>query len=230
MRGGGAWKQPIKQPTEMPTSTMALMVRFPSLMGRFPTLMGHFPDSVLRGRFASWKSTGKQPIQKRGIKRFLIMKLQKISWPPPRQTHDRSCHNRRNRQNRHCHLLALYFVGQAKGWQGVLQNRRNRHEGSPPKLNPPCPSSRQIMMKMTLCTHRLLAVPFWKPSIENAQGCVSHLPSLPIGDLGCFGLATTDQESLEATSGSATSARCWSAASSASRHGQEKAGRERSTG
>ena len=36
-------KQPIKQPTEMPTSTMALMGRFPSLMGRFPTLIGAFP-------------------------------------------------------------------------------------------------------------------------------------------------------------------------------------------
>ena len=51
--GGGARKQPIKQPTEMPTSTMALMGRFPSLMGRFPTLMGRFPDFVLRGRFTS---------------------------------------------------------------------------------------------------------------------------------------------------------------------------------
>ena len=40
--GGGALKQPIKQPTEMPTSTLALMGRFRSLMGRFPTLMGAF--------------------------------------------------------------------------------------------------------------------------------------------------------------------------------------------
>ena len=31
----------------MPTSTMALMGRFPSLMGRFPTLMGRFPDFAL---------------------------------------------------------------------------------------------------------------------------------------------------------------------------------------
>ena len=69
--GWGAGKQPIKQPTEMPTSTMALMGRFPSLMGRFLTLMGHFTDFVLRGRFTSRKSTGKQPIKKRGIKRFL---------------------------------------------------------------------------------------------------------------------------------------------------------------
>ena len=68
--GGGALKQPIKQPTETPTSTLALMGRFPSLMGRFPTLMGRFTDFVLRGRFTSWKSTGKQPIKKRGIKRF----------------------------------------------------------------------------------------------------------------------------------------------------------------
>ena len=51
--GGGARKQPIKQPTEMPTSIVALMGRFPSLMGRFLTLMGRFPDFVLRGRFAS---------------------------------------------------------------------------------------------------------------------------------------------------------------------------------
>ena len=51
--GGGDRKQPIKQPTEMPTSTMALMGRFPSLMGRFPTLMGRFTDFVLRGRFTS---------------------------------------------------------------------------------------------------------------------------------------------------------------------------------
>ena len=69
--GGGARKQPIKQPTEMPTSTMALMGRFLSLMGRFPTLMGRFTDFVWRGRFTSWKPTGEQPIKKRGIKRFL---------------------------------------------------------------------------------------------------------------------------------------------------------------
>ena len=50
---GGARKQPIKRATEMPTSGMALMGRFPSLMGRFPTLMGRFPDVVLRGRFTS---------------------------------------------------------------------------------------------------------------------------------------------------------------------------------
>ena len=54
----------------MPTSTMALMGRFPSLKGRFPTLMGRFPDFVLRG---PWKSTWKQPIKKRGIKRFLTL-------------------------------------------------------------------------------------------------------------------------------------------------------------
>ena len=67
--GGGARKQPIKQPTAMPTSTMALMGRFPSLMGRFLSLMGRFPDFVSMGRFTSWKSTGKQPIKKRGINR-----------------------------------------------------------------------------------------------------------------------------------------------------------------
>ena len=51
--GGGARKQPIKQPTETPTSTLALMGRFTSLMGRFPTLMGRFTNFVLRGRFTS---------------------------------------------------------------------------------------------------------------------------------------------------------------------------------
>ena len=51
--GGGALKQPIKQPIETPTSTLALIGRFPSLMGRFPTLMGRFTDFVLRGRFPS---------------------------------------------------------------------------------------------------------------------------------------------------------------------------------
>ena len=51
--GGGALKQPIKEPTETPTSTLALMGRFPSLMGRFPTLMGRFTDFVPRGRFTS---------------------------------------------------------------------------------------------------------------------------------------------------------------------------------
>ena len=40
--GGGAREQPIKQPTETPTSTLALMGRFPSLMGRFPDLNGAF--------------------------------------------------------------------------------------------------------------------------------------------------------------------------------------------
>ena len=42
--GGGALKQPIKDPTETPTSTLALMGRFPSLVSRFPTLMGVSPN------------------------------------------------------------------------------------------------------------------------------------------------------------------------------------------
>ena len=49
--GGGALKQPIKQPTQTPTSTLALMGRFPSLMGRFPTLMGRFTDFRPKGPF-----------------------------------------------------------------------------------------------------------------------------------------------------------------------------------
>ena len=56
---------------------------------------------------------------------------------------DRNRHNRRNRQNRHGRLLALYFVGQAKGGQGALQNRQNcqhrpnHHEGYSPQTQPP---------------------------------------------------------------------------------------------
>ena len=44
--GWGGRKQPIKQPTDMPTSTMVLM-------GRFPTLMGRFTNFILRGHFTS---------------------------------------------------------------------------------------------------------------------------------------------------------------------------------
>ena len=51
--GGGARKQSIKQPTEMPTRTMALMGRFPLLMGHFRALTGHFLDFILRGRLFS---------------------------------------------------------------------------------------------------------------------------------------------------------------------------------
>ena len=43
--GGGGRKQPIKQPTEMPTSTMVLMGRFPLLMGRFRPEWGVSPIS-----------------------------------------------------------------------------------------------------------------------------------------------------------------------------------------
>ena len=53
-------------------SPLALMGRFASLMGRFfPTLMGRVPE-CLNGPFSLFKSHGKQPIKKRGIKRFLI--------------------------------------------------------------------------------------------------------------------------------------------------------------
>ena len=54
-------KQPIEQPIEMPTSTMALMGRFPSLVGRFPTLMGVSPIS---------SSGAVLPLGKRGTKKF----------------------------------------------------------------------------------------------------------------------------------------------------------------
>ena len=43
---------------------MALMGCFSSLTGLFPTLIGRFADFVLRGRFTSWKFTGKQLIKK----------------------------------------------------------------------------------------------------------------------------------------------------------------------
>ena len=44
-----------------------------------------------------------------------------------------------NRQKSHGRLLALYFVGQAEGGQGVLQNRQNRQncQNRVMKANPP---------------------------------------------------------------------------------------------
>ena len=69
--GGGARKQPIKQPTETPTSTMTLMGRFLSLMGRFRTLMGRFPAFVLIGAvFPLENPLENSPfLRKRGISR-----------------------------------------------------------------------------------------------------------------------------------------------------------------
>ena len=46
-----AWKQPLKQQTETPTSTMALMGRCPSLMRCFPSLIDHFAEFAFMGRF-----------------------------------------------------------------------------------------------------------------------------------------------------------------------------------
>ena len=66
--GGGALKQPIKQPTETPTSTLALMGRFPSLMGRFPTLMGRFTDFVLRGRLPLENPLENSPLRKGALR------------------------------------------------------------------------------------------------------------------------------------------------------------------
>ena len=74
---GGAQKQPIKQPTEMPTSTMALMGRFLSLMGRFPTLMGRFPNFVLWGRFASENLLENSPSRKGALRGSWIPLYQK---------------------------------------------------------------------------------------------------------------------------------------------------------
>ena len=58
--GGGARKQPVKQPTEMPTSTnlKALMGRFPSLMGHFSDLNGAFPRFRPKGPFYLFKKRG----------------------------------------------------------------------------------------------------------------------------------------------------------------------------
>ena len=60
-------------------SPLTLMGRFPSLMGRFPTLMGRFPE-CLNGPFPSRKSPGKQPIKKRGIKRFLNLQVIRLRF------------------------------------------------------------------------------------------------------------------------------------------------------
>ena len=64
---GGAVFDHVGVPKNCP---LVLMGRFPSLMGRFPTLMGRFPE-CLNGPF-SLLLLGKQPIKKRGVKRFLI--------------------------------------------------------------------------------------------------------------------------------------------------------------
>ena len=52
--GGGAQKQPIKQPTEMPTSTMALMA-VSLLNGLFSNLNGPFPRFRPKGPFCLLK-------------------------------------------------------------------------------------------------------------------------------------------------------------------------------
>ena len=71
LQGGGAGKQPIKKPTDMPTSTMAFMGRFPCLMG-FSSLNGAFPRFRPTGAVLPLENPlRKQPIKKRGIKRFL---------------------------------------------------------------------------------------------------------------------------------------------------------------
>ena len=64
--GGVALKQPIKQPTETPTSTLALMGRFPSLMGRFPSLMGRFHRFRPKGPFFLLKIHWKTAHQEKG--------------------------------------------------------------------------------------------------------------------------------------------------------------------
>ena len=77
--GRGARKQPIKQPTELPTSTMALMGLFPSLVGRFPTLMGRFPRFYPKGPLCllkiHWKTAheekGHQEVLERGKRQRL---------------------------------------------------------------------------------------------------------------------------------------------------------------
>ena len=50
---------------------------------------------------------------------------------------DRNCRNRQNHRDRHRCLLALYLEAQAKGGQGVLQNRQHRQ-------------NRKTVMKATL--------------------------------------------------------------------------------
>ena len=47
---------------------------FPVLNGPFSDLNGPFSPNALMGRFPSWKSPGKQPIKKRGVKRFLTIR------------------------------------------------------------------------------------------------------------------------------------------------------------
>ena len=52
-------------------SPLSLMGRFASLMGRFATLMGRFPECLNGPFFPLENPLEKQPIKKRGVKRFL---------------------------------------------------------------------------------------------------------------------------------------------------------------
>ena len=51
----------------MPTSTLALMGRFPSLMGR-SALMGRFTDFVLRGRLRLENPLENSPLRKGALR------------------------------------------------------------------------------------------------------------------------------------------------------------------
>ena len=67
----GCPKQPFKQPTEMPTSTMTLVGRFPSLMGRFPAFMGVFlidPKGLFYLLKSHWENS---PLRKGALRGFL---------------------------------------------------------------------------------------------------------------------------------------------------------------
>ena len=70
--GGGALEQPIKAPTETPTSTLAFMGRFLPLNGPFSDLNGAFHRFRPKGPFYLLKIHWKTAHKKRGIKRFLI--------------------------------------------------------------------------------------------------------------------------------------------------------------
>ena len=64
--GGGAGKQPIKQPTEKPTSTMASKGRFPSLSnGSFSDLNGAVSPISPQGAVLPWNCLqwGRPPVQ-----------------------------------------------------------------------------------------------------------------------------------------------------------------------
>ena len=151
--GGGARKQPIKQPIEMPTSTMALMGCFTSLMGRFPTLMGRLTDFAPRGRFYLLKIHWKAALLKeRGIRRFL------------NEYQDTFDHDKRQKSamsGRRLHRVFKYFL------QWIFFPFLQAH---PPKCGEKLPDFRAKKKAQNPVTSVVAVMVFFGPDEKHPQG------------------------------------------------------------